>query len=383
MPRDMLPTVRSRRRGLRPAVYAAQEGRCVGRMLGLRVAAILVAVAVGSAGCMGGSDDEADAPTATAAQAGRDAGTQSSRDLFGRIPALVEAVQPSVVSVAVRLQGGQAEGSGVIWNDDGTIVTNEHVVSGSQQVEVVLASGDRIPADVEASSRDFDLAVLQVEHDGLPAAEFAGELPEVGELAVAIGNPLGFENTVTAGIVSGLHRSIPSGGQTPALVDLLQTDAPISPGNSGGALVGGDGKVIGINVAYLPPSETGAVSLGFAIPAPTVTQVVEQLLDTGRVELAFLGIQPIQVTAELAARFDLPVDEGAAVEVVEPGSAAARAGVAQGDVIVAFEDEPIRSVEDLFAQLRRRRPGERATVTVMRDGRRRNLDVTLGGREGR
>src|SRR5918999_81625 len=166
----------------------------------------------------------------------------------------------------------------------------------------------RRPFVVLAASESFDLAVLEIEGRNAPAAELADALPEVGELAVAIGNPLGFENTVTAGIVSGLHRSIPSGGLTPALVDLIQTDAPISPGNSGGALVNADGEVIGINVAYLPPGQTGAVSLGFAIPAPTAAQVVEQLLATGRVELAYLGIQPIQVTPQLAARFDLAVE---------------------------------------------------------------------------
>ena len=164
---------------------------------------------------------------------------------------------------------------------------------------------------------------------------------------MAIGNPLGFENTVTAGIVSGLHRSIPSGDA--GAVDLLQTDAPISPGNSGGALVGKDGDVIGINVAYLPPG-AGAVSLGFAIPAPTVAQVVEQLLEQGAVETAFLGIRPIPVTPDLAKRFDLPVEEGVIAGVVEAGSAAARAGMREGDVIVELGRREIRTVEDLFAE---------------------------------
>ena len=348
-----------------------------------RIVGVLAATALAD-GCMGDTEEEpeARAPTvssARVAQAGEQ--TRPSGDLFGRIPALVEQVQPSVVSIAARGGEGESEGSGVIWDDQGTIVTNRHVVAGAQQVEVVLASGDRIPAEVEAATEDFDLAVLRVDRDGLPAAEIADELPAVGELAVAMGNPLGFENTVTAGIVSGLHRQIPSGGQTPALVDLIQTDAPISPGNSGGALVGRDGEVIGINVAYLPPSETGAVSLGFAIPAPTATQVVEQLLETGRVELAYLGVRPIQVTPELAEEFDLAVDEGVAVEVVEEDSAAARAGVEEGDVIVELANEPITRVEDLFAQLRQRRPGESVTLTVVRDGDRRQLNVTLGERQ--
>jgi serine protease DegQ len=329
------------------------------------------------------ADDEPQVRTETVTTTAAAATGDGSIGMLGRIPALVERVQPSVVSIAVEAGGGQSEGSGVIWDDDGTIVTNQHVVAGSEQVEVVLASGDRVRGEVRAASADFDLAVLDVDREGLPAASFADELPAVGEFVVAIGNPLGFENTVTAGIVSGLHRSIPSGGETPALVDLIQTDAPISPGNSGGALVDLDGEVVGINVAYLPPGETGAVSLGFAIPAPTAAQVVEQLLETGRVQLAFLGIRPIQVTTELAARFDLAVEEGVAVSVVEPGSAAARAGLREGDVIVALDGEPIRTVEDLFAQLRQRRPGQRVSLTVVRDGDRRELDVTLGGREGR
>ena len=352
-------------------------------MLRMLAAALVLAV-LALTGCADDSDDASQAQEQTVeTTTAPSPPPTTAADPFGRIPELVREVQPSVVSVAVRGLQGAGEGSGVIWSEDGTIVTNEHVVAGAEEVEVVLASGDRIPADVVASSTDFDLAVLRVDREGLPAAEFADTLPVVGELAVAIGNPLGFVNTVTAGIVSGLHRSIPSGGLTPALVDLIQTDAPISPGNSGGALVGADGEVIGINVAYLPPGVTGAVSLGFAIPAPTATQVVEQLLDTGRVELAFLGVRPVQVTSDLAERFGLPVDEGVAVTLVEDDSPAARAGVRDGDVIVELDGEPIATVEDLFGELRRRRPGERVTVTVVRDGGRRELDVRLGGREGR
>jgi S1-C subfamily serine protease len=348
-------------------------------MLSTRVAVVLAALALGATGCAD-DENEAGAPTDTATATATT--PSSSTDVFGRIPDIVERVRPSVVSVAVVGPGGQGEGSGVIWNADGTIVTNEHVVAGAEQIEVVLATGDRLRAEVAASSTDFDLAVLRVERQGLPAAEFADTLPVVGELAVAIGNPLGFESTVTAGIVSGLHRSIPSGGLTPSLVDLLQTDAPISPGNSGGALVGKDGDVIGINVAYLPPG-AGAVSLGFAIPAPTVAQVVEQLLEQGTVETAFLGIRPIPVTPDLANRFDLPVEEGVIAGVVEAGSAAARAGMREGDVIVELGGSEIRTVEDLFAELRRRQPGDRTTVTVVRNDERLELEVSLGGREDR
>jgi S1-C subfamily serine protease len=195
-----------------------------------------------------------------------------------------------------------------------------------------------------------------------------------------MGSPLGFANTVTAGIVSGLHREIPSGGTTPALVDLIQTDAPISPGNSGGALVNADEEVIGVNVAYIPP-EARAVAIGFAIPAPTVTDAVEQLLERGEVRHAFLGVEPRQVTADLSERLDLGVDEGALVFRLVEGSPADEAGIRPGDVIVELDGEPVRIVEDLLSALREKEPGDAVTVTVVRDGEERELEATLVERE--
>jgi S1-C subfamily serine protease len=194
-----------------------------------------------------------------------------------------------------------------------------------------------------------------------------------------MGNPLGFANTVTAGIVSALHRAIPAHGQTPALVDLIQTDAPISPGNSGGALVDAEGRLIGINVAYIPP-EQRAVSLGFAIPVTTAKRVVEQLISTGTVEHAFLGVTPRELTADLARLYGLGVDAGVLVESVAEGGAAAAGGVEAGDVITAADGERLEIVEDLFAFLRRHRPGDRVTLTLVRDGEQRNVDVTLAER---
>jgi S1-C subfamily serine protease len=326
-----------------------------------------------------GSNGDAGAETAQGTIAS--VGEQQNVGVFGRIPEIVEDLQPSVVSIAVSGLSGAGEGSGVIWSDEGVIVTNDHVVAGADDVEVVLASGERLPARVLATDPRTDLAVLEVDRDDLPAATFADELPRVGDLAVAIGNPLGFENTVTAGIVSGLHRSIPSGGTTPALVDLVQTDAPISPGNSGGALVSSEGEVIGINVAYIPP-QANAVAIGFAIPAPTVRDTVTQLLEDGNAEHAYLGLRAIPVTPEFADAFGLDVESGVGVQLVEQGSPAARAGLAQGDVIVRLGDEAIDSVEDLYASLRRFDPGDRVTLEVVRDGERQSLDVILGSSAG-
>jgi serine protease DegQ len=166
------------------------------------------------------------------------------------IPQIVDEVQPSVVTVLT----GSGSGSGVIY-DDGTVITNEHVVRGQEQVRLSFADGAQRPATVVATDPVVDLAVLRTERTGLPPGDFDTDLPEVGALAVVIGSPLGFQETVTAGIISGLHRSIPGSARTTAsLVDLVQTDAPISPGNSGGALIDADGQIVGITEAYLPPA---------------------------------------------------------------------------------------------------------------------------------
>jgi S1-C subfamily serine protease len=296
---------------------------------------------------------------------------------FGDIPAIVAEVQPSVVSI----QRDRGEGSGVFWSADGVVVTNHHVVQGVDEVVVVLADGTREPGTVIASDPRSDLAIVQVERDepgNFPAAEFATDLPRVGSLAIAIGNPLGFENTVTAGIVSGQHRAVPGAAQgAPALVDLIQTDAAISPGNSGGALVGGDGRVIGINVAYIPP-QAGSVSIGFAIPASTVRDVVGQLLEDGIAEHPWLGVEPVQLTPQIAQQFGLSRDTGALVVDVVPGSPAAAAGIEPGDVLVGVGDDRVETVEDLLGALRRHDVGASVAIRLNRGGEEQEVRVTLG-----
>ena len=281
------------------------------------------------------------------------------------IPDLVERLQPSIVSVLVQSGAGSGQGSGVVWDGDaGLIVTNNHVVEGASSVQVQLASGEQVPAQVRATDPETDLAVLDVERSDLPAAEFAEELPRVGELAIAIGNPLGFENTVTAGIVSALHRNL---GEESAFVDLIQTDAPISPGNSGGALVNGDGQVIGINSAGIPPTSR-ANSLGFAIPSPTALTIVRQLVEDGEAGHAFLG-----VTSE-------PAQGGVRITSVSDGTAAAEAGLAEGDLVTAVDGEPVETTGELVSELRSRMPGDVVTLTVERGGETVELEATLGDR---
>jgi S1-C subfamily serine protease len=172
-------------------------------------------------------------------------------------------------------------GSGIVYKADGTIVTDAHVVAGAHDIIVAFADGQQVKANVRASDDVADVAVPQADRSGLTPATFQRELPQVGEFDVAMGSPPGFEATVTSGIISGLHRQIPgaTAGSAP-LVDLIQTDAPISPGNSGGAVLNAQGKVVGVSEAYIPP-QAGAVALGFATPAATVVDVADQLLATG------------------------------------------------------------------------------------------------------
>ena len=302
--------------------------------------------------------------------------TSQPSDVFARIPAIVRAVQPQVVTVLTA----QGVGSGVIYRSNGIILTNDHVVHGHASVEIAFADGRRVGGRVTAADPDTDLALVKVDRTGLPAATFQRTLPAVGSLAVVLGSPLGFDKSVSAGIVSGLHRSIPgSARETRALVDLLQTDAPISPGNSGGAVVDGEGHVIGISEAYIPPQQ-GAVAIGFAIPAATAVAVADELLRHGHVDHAFIGIQPAELTPEVAQELHVGRTAGVLVYGVERGGPAERGGIEPGDVLVALAGRPLENVEDLFAALRRRRPGQDVEIELLRDGARRAVKVRLSAR---
>lgn len=288
---------------------------------------------------------------------------------------VVERLSPSVLTI----QTDSGLGSGVVLRED-VVVTNAHVVGQTKDVTVVYADGTRSPGTVLATDTVTDLAVVRTERDDLPVPEFRTELPEPGEVALAIGSPLGFENTVTAGIISGLHRDIPgSAARTHSLVDLIQTDAPISPGNSGGALLDATGQVIGINEAYLPPT-SGAVSLGFAIPSATVLDVTDQLIEDGEATHPYLGVSLRQLTPAIREELGLRADHGAVVTGVDENGPAASAGVETGDVIVEFNGEEIRSVEDLLTALRGTEPGDSAPLVVVRGGERQEQTVEVGSR---
>jgi serine protease DegQ len=340
-------------------------------------AGMAIALALGACG------SSSKQPTPPASTTNPPAATQPA-DGSSRIPQVVQRAQPSIVTVFAEQGGGQTDaqqgvGSGVIYRADGVVLTNHHVVANATRIEVAFADGSRTGGKVAASDPDTDLAVIRVDRNDLPAAEFHNALPQVGELAVVLGSPLGFEKTVTAGIVSGLHRSIPgSASETRALVDLIQTDAAISPGNSGGAVVDASGRVLGISVAYVPPQQ-GAVAVGFAIPAATAARVADELLEHGRARHAYVGLQPAALTAEIAR--ELQVDNGGVlVYALAPDGPAAQAGIRPGDVLTHVARKKITSVEELYAALRQHDPGERVAISYVRDGTQHTVQAQITDR---
>jgi S1-C subfamily serine protease len=356
------------------------------KLISSSVLLVVVLAAVLLAGC---SEKQPGLREVNVAQAPAQASPQIPED--EPVALIASQVGPSVVQVNVKVaqdtlygpQSGEGVGSGVIYRKDGYIVTNNHVVERANEVNVAFADGTTEPAEVVGRDPDTEIALLRVDRDDLPAAKFSESEDLVGQLAVAIGSPSGFESTVTSGVISGLGREFPpelTGGYERSLVDLIQTDAAISPGSSGGALANRDGEIIGINVAYLPPAQTGAVNIGFAIPSDTAISVADQLIETGEVSSAYLGVGTTDLSPEDAERFGLPVESGAIVERVEPGSGADGAGVRRGDIIVSLGDAPIENTGDLLGALRDYRPGDTVDLTVVRGGDELTLDVTLGER---
>ena len=281
-------------------------------------------------------------------------------------------------------QGEEGVGSGVVYREDGHIITNDHVVENANEVNVAFADGSTERGDVVGADPSTEIAVVRVDRNDLPAARFTEGSPAVGQLAVAIGSPSGFQSTVTEGVISGLNREVPGrltrGQQEAALVDLIQTDAAISPGSSGGALVDRSGEVVGINVAYLPP-ETRAESIGFAIPSETATSVADQLIENGRVSNPFLGVRGLRdLTPDIARQFELSVESGAIFAEVVPGGPADDAGLRSEDVITALGSAEISDSGDLLAALRGYRPGDDVTLTLVREGRgnEESVEVELG-----
>jgi S1-C subfamily serine protease len=269
---------------------------------------------------------------------------------------VARAATPSVVSVTTP---GVGSGSGIIIRADGVVITNAHVVASASQVEIGLADGRRAIGQVLGRDPRVDIAVVRVALNNLPAATLGNsDQLEVGQTAIAIGNPEGLERTVTTGIISAINRS-PMGFEVGGLI---QTDAAINPGNSGGPLLDSQGRVIGINSAIL----RGTTGLGFAVPINVAQDIATQLLSTGRITRAYLGIVPAELTPEIVSRFGLPVREGVIVRSVGPGTPASRAGFLPSDIITAIDDSPVPTASELFRVLRRHRPGDTVRVAIAR-----------------
>ena len=287
----------------------------------------------------------------------------------------VERVGPAVVSVGLarlapeRLQRrGQRElrgaGSGVIITPDGYILTNSHVVRGADRIQVRLQDGRELPARAVGTDPHSDLAVLTIPETALPSVELGDSSTlRVGQLVIAIGNPLGFQATVTAGIVSALGRTLPTA--TGRLIEnVIQTDAALNPGNSGGPLVDFRGLVVGINTAVI----AGSQGICFAIPATTAKWVVSQLILHGRVRRAYLGVSGQSVPLDRRLAIHHRIDAGTGVRVIEvrPGTAAAEVGIRPGDIIIGIDTTPVASPDDLQRTLGHQAIGEPLRVDVLR-----------------
>lgn len=314
------------------------------------------------------------------------------------VAAAAEVAVPSVVNIDVTgsstsrdgLPPGhpdtlvQGEGSGVAYKktpDGGTyIITNNHVVEDATTIVVTDSTGERYEAELIGGDAETDIAVVKVDAEIPPIGIGDSEKLVVGQLAIAIGSPFGLQHSVTAGVISALHRPLTGinaqAGRYP-YVDSIQTDAAINPGNSGGALVDRDGLLIGIPSAIM--TGTGSYDgVGLAIPVRTATSAADQLIEKGRVDTPYLGILGQTVTPQLAKEESLPVDEGAWVVEVTPGTEAEKAGIKKGDVIVALDDVRIRTMDDLVLAVRRRSVGDTVTLTLWRDGTKTEVEMKVG-----
>ena len=293
-----------------------------------------------------------------------------------RVTHAYERVAPAVLHVMAFDADGRplGQGSGVVFTPDGYALTNSHVVAGAARLRASLIDGREMQAALVGDDPDTDIAVLRLLGSGLPHAELGRSgLLRVGELVVAIGNPLGFQCTLTAGIVSALGRTLRA--RSGRLIEsVIQTDAPLNPGNSGGPLVSGAGRVVGINTATILPAQ----GICFAIGIDTAADVAMRLMREGRVRRARLGVatQTVPLHTRLRRALDLPLGTGALAIEVTPNGPAARAGLAAGDIVVGFAGTPVGGVDDLHRLLTGERAGQAATLDVLRRGERQQLAIT-------
>jgi serine protease Do len=267
----------------------------------------------------------------------------------------------------------RGKGSGFIVDKDGYIMTNNHVVEGADKITVTLLDGRHFEASLVGKDPTFDLAVVQIKAEKLPVLLLGdSDAAEVGEWVVAIGNPLGFENTVTAGVISGKNRTLQAADVN--FQGFMQTDAAINPGNSGGPLINLNGEVVAINTAIVPYAQ----GIGFAVPVNMAKQVMEDLIKFGEVKRGWLGVSLQTLTPGFAETYGIPADEGAIISGVMPGSPAEDAGMQRGDVIITIDAKAMKSSQDVVFAIRNKLMGDKVSVEVYRDGKKRRMNVKLG-----
>lgn len=268
-------------------------------------------------------------------------------------------------------------GSGVVISPQGYVLTNNHVIETADEIEVALADGRKAVAKVVGTDPETDLAVIKVNLQNLPAITLGhAELAKVGDVVLAIGNPFGVGQTVTMGIISALGRNH-LGINT--FENFIQTDAAINPGNSGGALIDVNGNLLGINTAIYSRSG-GSLGIGFAIPVTTAKTVMESIISTGQVVRGWIGVEPQDITPELAESFGLTRKSGAIIAGVLRGGPADKAGIKPGDILVAVDGKPVSDTTDMLNVIAQLTPGSKATMTVMRKNRESTIDIVVGKR---
>jgi 2-alkenal reductase len=367
-------------------------------------------------GCLNPSSTTATAASNTTAAASGTTTTRSSSaavlgsvsDLETTLESIYAQVSPSVVLIndnmpaSAASSGGPALGSGFVWDTQGDIVTNNHVIDGASNITVTFSDGTVINASLVGADSNSDLAVLKVNPSGLnlQPVTLDTNTPQVGELAIAIGNPYGEQNTLTVGFVSAVGRLIPTDinatGPSYSIPDIIQTDTAINPGNSGGVLLNDSGKVIGVTQS-IDTSSGSSSGIGFAIPASIVEQVVPALINTGVYQHPYLGVTVTSLDPATAGAMKLPSGQrGALVEAVTSGSPADKAGLKAGstnftdngaqvaiggDVIIAFNGQAVKSSDDLITYLADQGVvGQSATLTIIRGGKQMNITVTPAAR---
>lgn len=304
------------------------------------------------------------------------------------VTAVARKMQPSIVNIRVA-QNIHDEfhpdvvsgaGSGVIFSSDGYIITNNHVIAGAKDIFVTIGS-DEVKGRLIAADKETDLAVIKVDRKDLPAAEFGSTKKlQVGELAVAIGSPFGFEHTVTSGIISAKNRTVTipdeDSRDTTTYTNLIQTDAPINPGNSGGALGDAQGRVIGINTLII--SSTGVTEgVGFAIPVETAVSVARQLIGQGKASHPYIGILGQNVENGVVQDKRVGASEGAIIMEALKGGPAEKAGLKADDIILAVDGKAIESMDELIADIRQKKVGDKLEITYMRNGKKDTATLIL------